>query len=108
MEVTQALDHFRNKQGHNYNCAQAVAVAFGDDPTRFETHGSGKAPEGWCGAAYAAAELIQDPQLVKEAFQQAAGSVTCREIRHTRALSCAACVETSARIVQLAKKTSND
>ena len=105
MEVTKALDHFRNKQGHNYNCAQAVGVAFNADPAQFETHGRGHAPEGWCGAAYAAAELIQDPQFVKEAFLKAAGSITCREIRHSRTLSCAACVETSARLVQQSKST---
>ena len=103
MEVTQALDHFRNKQGHNYNCAQAIAAAFNADPACFSTHGSGRAPEGWCGAAYASAVLIQDPQLVKHAFLETAGSVACREIRRSRALSCAACVETSARLVQQSK-----
>ena len=103
MEVAKALDHFRNKQGHNYNCAQAIAAAFDADPAGFSTHGSGRAPEGWCGAAYAAANLIQDPEKVKAAFLQAAGSVACRDIRRSRALSCAACVETSARLVQHSK-----
>jgi hypothetical protein len=103
MEVAKALDHFRNKQGHNYNCAQAIAAAFDEDPARFSTHGSGRAPEGWCGAAYAAAELSHDTDGVKAAFMEAAGSVACREIRRSRAMSCATCVETSARLVQQSK-----
>jgi hypothetical protein len=100
MEVTKALEHFRNKQGHNYNCAQAIAAAFDADPAHFSAHGSGRAPEGWCGAAYAAAELSRDTEAVKAVFMEAAGSVACREIRRSRAMSCAACVETSARLVQ--------
>ena len=103
MEVAKALEHFRNTQGHNYNCAQAIAAAFDADPVRFESHGRGHAPEGWCGAAYAAAELLQDPEAVESAFLQAAGTVACREIRRSRAMSCAACVETSARLIQNSK-----
>ena len=106
MEVAKALEHFRNTQGHNYNCAQAIAAAFDADPARFEAHGRGHAPEGWCGAAYAAAELLQDPEAVESAFLQAAGTVACREIRRSRAMSCAACVETSARLVQQFKMAS--
>ena len=105
MEVAKALENFRNTQGHNYNCAQAIAAAFEVDPALFEGHGRGHAPEGWCGAAYAAAELSGNPEAVKSAFMEAAGSVACREIRRSRTMSCTACVETSARLVQHSRNT---
>ena len=103
MEIAKALENFRGKSGPRLNCAQSIAAAFGEDPSIFESHGSGKAPEGWCGAAYAAAVLSQNAKVVEQTFLEAAGTITCAGIRQARAMSCASCVETSARLVQQAR-----
>lgn len=100
MEIQKALDHFRNRHGMNYNCAQAVAAAFGADPAAFAAYGSGRAPEGWCGAAFVAAQLLGDTDAVESAFRREAGTPRCREILRTRALRCTGCVELGARLVQ--------
>ena len=100
MSIQTALAFFHNPAAGNANCAQAVAVAFGGDPQAFASCGSGRAPEGWCGAAYAAAALGGDAQAVEAVFREKAGSVTCREIRRARVLSCAGCVETATGMLQ--------
>lgn len=100
MEVQKALEHFRNKHGQNYNCAQAVAAAFDADPAAFAEHGSGKAPEGWCGAAFVAARLSGDALAVEAAFQEKAGTAKCREILRARTFKCAGCVELGVRLIQ--------
>lgn len=100
MEIQKALEHFRNKHGQNYNCAQSVAAAFDADPAAFAKHGGGKAPEGWCGAAYVAAQLGGDAQVVEAAFRAQAGTPKCREILRAGAFKCAGCVELGVRLIQ--------
>lgn len=97
MHIAKAIACF---QKHGCNCAQSIAAAFDADPAPFATHGSGRAPGGWCGAAYAAAQLSGNPDVVAARFQKAAGAVTCREIRQARALSCLGCVEMGAQLLK--------
>jgi hypothetical protein len=102
-----ATDHFNSRRG---NCAQAVALAWkdkqqpeSDHQDRFSSCGHGQAPEGACGALYAACELAHDShkEAVKEKFsQQASGHTTCREIRRNRIMPCADCVATAAGILE--------
>nr|WP_320132716.1 hypothetical protein [uncultured Holophaga sp.] len=100
MEIQRALDHYTGRSGMRLNCAQAVAAAFGHDPATFASCGRGQAPEGWCGAAFAAAHLSGNPSAIHDAFEKKAGAITCREIRQARLLPCAACVETAARLTK--------
>ena len=109
MEKPDALAYFRGK--HRYNCAQAVLKAYaspiglGDSCLdRFSRFGSGRAPEGECGALFAAKAILQDhsaKQKTEEEFVHAAGSKNCRDIRKSRRFTCEQCVQTAADAVFL-------
>jgi len=85
-----------------HNCAQSVAEGCDrhDLVETLKTCGGGRAPEGLCGALYAA--LLINPQerhsAIREAFDKAAGSKYCNEIRTARTTSCARCVEIAAEL----------
>jgi hypothetical protein len=101
-----AVEYF--KSGKN-NCAQAVARAWSDFSSSEENYisefascGSGKAPEGLCGALYAA-KVISGNEYISELFaEKTGGHITCREIRSNRVMSCAECVAISAEILESA------
>ncbi|WP_005032490.1 hypothetical protein [Holophaga foetida] len=100
MEIQLALNNYTGKSGPRLNCAQSVAAAFGVDPQGFAAFGGGQAPEGWCGAAYAAAHLTGNPEAIRNAFQEKAGAITCKAIRQNRILPCPGCVETAAHLTK--------
>ena len=85
MRAKKAKEHYLGMNGRKrLNCAQSVVAAFDEnDPKigRFAGYGSGKAPDGWCGAASAAAEMTGDKDATEKSFSETAGSVKCREIR---------------------------
>ena len=66
MRKEKARKHFLGKDGHaKLNCAQAVIKAYHDlfnvpagEVDAFAGSGGGKAPEGKCGAYYAACHLV--------------------------------------------------
>jgi hypothetical protein len=93
--------------GRRANCALAVAQAWSEgtgnncsDLSHFHDCGHGRAPEGTCGALYAA-RTIAGPQhsaFVDERFSAASGGATqCRDIRSQRALACLDCVRVAAQ-----------
>ncbi|WP_027398328.1 C-GCAxxG-C-C family (seleno)protein [Anaerovorax odorimutans] len=109
MPIKKAINHFLGKNGHKrMNCAQAVINAFkekydiDDDTVKlFRLYGSGRAPEGICGAYFAARFALEkkNPEKLKDFekyFIDQAGSIKCHEIRSNRKLSCLGCVEKSA------------
>ncbi|MFA6102585.1 MAG: C-GCAxxG-C-C family (seleno)protein [Victivallaceae bacterium] len=89
-----------------YNCAQAVLKFFEDHAAvspekieEFKLFGGGRAPDGVCGAIYAAEHILNDRTLIdelKETFKREAGSHCCREIKAAGRLSCAGCVDLAA------------
>jgi len=92
----------------SYNCAQSVIKAFEDTHEvsedkilEFKKYGGGRAPEGICGALYGALTLC-DSEIeiseIEDKFAKCAGSLKCREIRSSKTLSCAECVEKAADI----------
>jgi len=91
------------------NCAEAVVGAWqkvsGKELAVTENLsecGFGGAPQGLCGAVYAA-QLISDEEQkaeVTDRFVEAAGSLLCGEIRSTRKLSCTACVKLAATLLE--------
>jgi hypothetical protein len=93
----------------NKNCAEAVAEAWQKvsrkDPEvseNFSKCGSGRAPRGLCGAIYAA-QIVSDEAKktdLTDRFADAAGSLLCREIRAMKKLSCTACVELAATLLE--------
>ena len=104
MDKPDAVSFFRGPDRNN--CAQAVLKAYADlagvDQScveRFSRLGSGRAPEGECGALFAAKCLLADDsarQTLHDAFTRAAGSAACREIRRLGRVSCQQCVEIAA------------
>lgn len=107
MEKPDALEHFRGR--NRYNCAQAVLKAYAPSVgmedaclEQFSHLGSGRAPEGECGALFAAKSVFQDvvaKQRIEEEFVRAAGSKKCRDIRKGRNFTCEQCVQTAADAV---------
>ena len=112
MPIEKAKKHYLGKDGfEKMNCAQAIIKAFQgnyaigeDEIKKYMAHGGGRAPDGVCGAVYAARELLikHHPEKIKE-FDQfiigLAGSDKCLEIRKLRKLSCLGCIERSAEFL---------
>ncbi len=100
---TIAAQYFHGKEG--FNCCQAVLKAYANHSnmtdefieTNFRKFGGGRAPEGLCGAVYAAEVILGDnPESMQELlneFKQQASSSDCRSIRKANKLSCRDCVE---------------
>jgi len=105
-----ALDHYKSRQG---NCAQSVALAWrdkqepeADHHDRLSGFGRGQAPEGTCGALYAARELVgkalgqASKDKLTTLFKEKAGGYTaCRDIRKNRTLPCTECVALAAELL---------
>jgi len=107
MKKPDALEHFRGAR--RYNCAQAVLKAYAplaglEDACleRFSHFGSGKAPDGECGALFAAKSIFQDSavkQEIENDFIRAAGNKKCRDIRKAKTYTCGQCVQAAADAV---------
>ncbi len=113
MSVEKAKDHYLGRSGsRRMNCCESVAHAFHpeiplslEELQNFSGFGSGRAPEGYCGAVYAAKRLLEASGSEKvvtlhEIFQGLAGSVKCREIKALRKISCLECVTQAAGTVE--------
>ena len=113
MSQEKAKEYFLGQNGQTkLNCAQSVVKACAgglgvseEEISLYAGCGGGKAPEGVCGAYYAAYSLLskkrpQQISLLKETFSAAAGSLTCKEIRAHKKLTCLGCVEKAADFLQ--------
>jgi len=106
---TKAVHVFR-KPPHRLNCAQAVAHAWASDDAAASAavaehakHGGGNAPDGECGALFAARQIATrrggDPDNLLKRFAAVHGRTACRELR-ARRVACADCVRTAADLVK--------
>lgn len=113
MSVEKAKAHYTAREGHKkLNCGQAVIAAFSQKHALspevveiFASYGAGRAPEGECGALYAAKYILQKAHKAKitdcqKAFIAAAGSTKCKEIRKLNKLPCIGCVEKAAEFLE--------
>ena len=103
MENTIAAKYFHGKE--RFNCCQAVLKAYADNADisddyiheNFAKYGGGRAPEGMCGALYAAVLLLKDQpeelNKIADEFTKSASSANCRDIRKAGTLHCIQCVE---------------
>ncbi len=116
MSTEKAKRYFtKTENGKKLNCAQAVIKAFKDkfapedlSVEDFSRCGGGGAPEGECGALYAAERLLKGkaedaPGCLREDFSKKAGSVKCKKIRKKGELSCLGCVETASKHLEREK-----
>jgi len=112
MSAQKAKDNYLGRSGaRRMNCCESVAYAFqdriplaGEELRNFAGFGGGRAPEGYCGAIYAAKRLLEisgSPLAadISNIFDGIAGSVKCREIKALKKASCLMCVEKAAELV---------
>jgi hypothetical protein len=111
MEKPDAAVYYHGVE--RYNCAQAVLRAYtpaigmsDENQTRFleqfSQFGGGRAPEGECGALFAAKAILSDSdakQKVEDDFVRAAGSTKCSDIRGPKTITCAQCVQVASDAV---------
>ena len=87
-----------------HNCAQAVAAGAGreDLVAELASCGGGKAPDGLCGAVYAAMQLSPEAcrENVRKKFVEFAGADTCFTLKMRNRTSCIRCVEKAAELVE--------
>ena len=114
MPVNTAKNHYLGKEGcKRMNCAQSVISAFKEkfDLSEetielFRPYGTGRAPDGLCGAFYAAKYILEKNDAEVKAselenyFLEQAGAVKCHEIRVGKKLSCIGCVEKSSEFLE--------
>jgi len=115
MSADDAVSYYIGKAGRaRLNCGQSVIKAFRDKfgldenaVDLFRSYGSGKAPDGLCGAVYAAKFIFDGLRTdvlkrCEDAMIENAGSTKCKEIRSLRRLSCQGCIKTVADIIEKA------
>ena len=101
--IERAKNLFHGEE--KYNCAQAVLAAFDvheDKIAEAKAHGGGRAPEGLCGAFHAAKALVGEECFagMTAKMAEAAGGLSCQEIRPLGQLSCRDCVGLAAELTQ--------
>lgn len=104
MNIADLAETLHSQKPKKYNCAQAVAKAFNRDDLvePLAICGGGQAPDGLCGALYAAMLILPESrqEVMKQCFHQAAGDIQCRPIRQTGNTSCTQCVRIAAEIAE--------
>jgi len=106
MPINKAKNHFLGKDGfERMNCAQSMVYTFKKkfnidvDIESFKKYGGGRAPEGLCGALYAAEYILRKVNMTEKVkdlekfFFDQASALKCRDIRREKKLSCLGCVE---------------
>ena len=99
------------------NCAMAVAYGYAKATGKseeeavkaaemFRAFGGGKAPDGLCGALYAAKAMQPDhAESIEEVFKRGAqGCTKCLEIRPNKIIPCNRCVELAGEALDFLEK----
>jgi len=98
----KALSLFRNP----YSCAQAVALAFKDlsasELEIYKANSGGKAPEGICGALFAALANTksENHRTLIENFVKQIGSMRCADIKQIYKTPCSKCVAVASELAE--------
>lgn len=86
------------------NCAQSVLALCGVEARmdEFAAFGGGRAPEGLCGALYAALQLVPEDRrdALRRAFAAEAGAEKCLDIKRGTGTSCQMCVAIAASLAK--------
>jgi len=98
-EFTNAAGYYHHPD-YRYNCAQAMVCHYRgseNDISVMKAMGSGRAPQGYCGALHGALVLLDKYSLSKDpyidAFVKETGSPFCWQIRKKRQVTCRQCIE---------------
>lgn len=93
----------------NYTCAQAILKGFQNEfliseaeVDAFIEYRGGRAPEGICGAVYAANHLLGKvgKDGIDEDFEKISGSVKCLEIKSTYHFPCPECIKLADKLIE--------
>ncbi|MCL1868194.1 MAG: C-GCAxxG-C-C family protein [Paludibacter sp.] len=104
-------EKFFHIKPENLNCAQSVLKGFHNELNieqneidDFRAFGGGRAPEGLCGALFAAETLLahRGKSSIRAEFAKQAGDITCFKIKKNAKTSCNQCVKIADEL--LAKK----
>lgn len=109
-ETKQPVD-FYMQTPKEYNCAQAIVKAYGRDDLLdpLKSCGGGKAPDGLCGALYAALLLASEcgQDALKQQFFDEIGDIHCQMIRKTGQAKCIDCVRIASKLLEQHKTCSH-
>jgi hypothetical protein len=102
-----ALERFR-RPPERLNCAQSVLYGYqkvsGDTTlslSDMRAFGGGHAPDGLCGALYAACAVAPaKADRLKARFAENTGSLFCKELRKTDGHACNVCVSEAAQLLE--------
>ncbi|MDE6653764.1 MAG: hypothetical protein K2K37_05185, partial [Muribaculaceae bacterium] len=105
-EKMKAIDTFR-KEPWRHNCAQAIAnrwVSLYDDKDIVDIYApyiGGRAPQGYCGALYAAMQACPAyaEAIIKE-FTESMGATHCSELKRNHRTPCEICVNKADELVE--------
>lgn len=103
----KALLSFRQPP-HKFNCAQAVAYAFSREDLldELKTCGSGNAPDGLCGALFAAMKIAGNSpensaaRKIADAFEKKLGHKRCADLKKIGRVPCTECVACATEILE--------
>lgn len=106
MIKSKALEIFRQPPAR-LNCAQSVIHAYRavakdghHNVEDFKDFGGGRAPEGLCGALFAACSAHPlNAEGLTEHFSARMGSVTCKDLK-SRAVPCTSCVAAASELLE--------
>lgn len=102
MPKEKALQSFRQPP-LSLNCAQAIAHGFDreDLVPQLQNCGGGKAPDGLCGALYAAMTVAGEPIAaeIADAFEKELGYRTCSSLKREGKVPCPKCVACAADLL---------
>ncbi len=108
MKIKKAEKLFHGIEG--YNCAQAIFKTFQEEfnvrdnfISEAKKDGGGRAKQGFCGALYAAHQIIPDIKFIaniNNSFIEKGGSLYCKDIKKSKKLPCRECVKLAAKCVQ--------
>ncbi len=110
MLAKTAKEYHAEKKG---NCAESVAYAYLVSKNtslnemelalaEMKLCGGGRAPNGLCGALYAALRFAksENKQAIQEYFEKNAGGICCKDIRPAKITPCNRCVEIAAEAIE--------
>jgi len=108
MTRTKSEEFFHQKP-ENLNCAQSILKGFQQELNipesriaEFKAFGGGRAPNGICGALYAADILMkeQGKKTIEQKFNEKVGETLCLQIKKEAKASCKDCVAIADEILE--------
>lgn len=114
--MTEKASSIYRHPDYRLNCAQVLVYKWCEQNNISDLKvsdlmglGSGRAPEGMCGALYAAQRIFSEDQntqlILKEKFVYEFGSFSCNTIRSNKEIDCQTCIDyMDESIAQLTEK----